>query len=123
MGAENYLKEAYAIVREHDGICIADEVQTGFGRTGDHYWGFEMYDVIPDMVVMAKGIGNGMPMAAVTTTREIADAYTDRLHFNTYGGNPISMATGLAVLDVIEEDGLQENSRVPAGTILDISGG
>lgn len=112
MGASNYLKETYAIIREHDGICIADEVQTGFGRTGDHYWGFEMYEVVPDMVVMAKGIGNGMPMAAVTTTREIAEAYTDRLHFNTYGGNPISMVTGLAVLDVIDEDGLQENCRV-----------
>lgn len=112
MGAPNYLKEAYAIVREHGGICIADEVQTGFGRTGDHYWGFEMYDVIPDMVVMAKGMGNGVPMAAVTTTREIADAFTNRLHFNTYAGNPVSMAAGLAVLDVIDDEGLQENARV-----------
>lgn len=111
MGASNYLGETYAIVHEAKGLCIADEVQTGFGRLGEHFWGFEMYDVVPDLVVMAKGIGNGMPMAAVTTTREIADAFTDRLHFNTYGGNPISMAAGLAVLDVIEEDGLQENAR------------
>jgi len=117
MGAPNYLKEAYAIVREHGGICIADEVQTGFGRTGTHYWGFEMYDVVPDMVVVAKGIGNGVPLAAVTTTREIADAFTDRLHFNTYGGNPVSMAAGLAVLDVIEEEGLQENARVVGGRL------
>ncbi len=109
-GAPNYLREAYAIIRNHGGLCIADEVQTGFGRTGEHYWGFEHYDVTPDMVVMAKGIGNGVPMAAVTTTREIADAFTNRLHFNTYGGNPVSMAAGLAVLDVIEEDGLQENA-------------
>jgi len=112
MGAPNYLKEAYAVVREHGGICIADEVQTGFGRTGDHYWGFERYDVVPDMVVMAKGIGNGVPMAAVTTTREIAEAFTNRLHFNTYAGNPVSMAAGLAVLDVIDDEGLQDNARV-----------
>lgn len=111
MGASNYLREAYAIAREYGGICISDEVQTGFGRMGDHYWGFEMYDAVPDMVVMAKGFGNGMPMAAVTTTRAVADAFTDRLHFNTYGGNPVSMATGLAVLDVIDEEGLQENAR------------
>ncbi len=111
MGAANYLREAYAIVREHEGLCISDEVQTGFGRTGDHYWGFERYGVVPDMVVMAKGIGNGVPIAAVTTTKEIAEAFTDRLHFNTYAGNPVSMAAGLAVLDIIDEDGLQENAR------------
>ncbi len=111
-GASNYLGEAYAIIREHGGLCIADEVQTGFGRTGEHYWGFENFDVVPDMVVMAKGIGNGIPLAAVTTRREVAEAFTKRLHFNTYGGNPVSMAAGLAVLDVVEEDGLQENSRV-----------
>jgi alanine-glyoxylate transaminase/(R)-3-amino-2-methylpropionate-pyruvate transaminase len=109
-GAPNYLSEAYAIIREHGGLCIADEVQTGFGRTGTHFWGFQNFDVVPDMVVMAKGIGNGVPLAAVTTRREIAEALTRRLHFNTYGGNPVSMAAGLAVLDVIEEDGLQENA-------------
>src|SRR5687767_10216373 len=111
-GARNYLGEAYAIIREHGGLCIADEVQTGFGRTGDHYWGFENFDVVPDIVVMAKGIGNGVPLAAVTTTTEIAQSLTQRVHFNTFGGNPVCMAAGLAVLDVIEEDGLQENSRV-----------
>ncbi len=111
-GASNYLSEAYAIIREHEGLCISDEVQTGFGRTGDHYWGFEHYGVTPDMVVLAKGMGNGVPIAAVTTRREIAEAFTSRLHFNTYGGNPVSMAACLAVLEVIEEDGLQENARV-----------
>jgi alanine-glyoxylate transaminase/(R)-3-amino-2-methylpropionate-pyruvate transaminase len=111
-GAPNYLKEAYAVVREHGGLCIADEVQTGFGRTGDHYWGFQNFDVVPDIVVMAKGIGNGVPLAAVTTRMEIAQALTQRVHFNTFGGNPVCMAAGLAVLDVIDEDGLQENSRV-----------
>ncbi len=111
-GAKNYLREAYGIIREHGGLCIADEVQTGFGRTGDHYWGFENFDVVPDMVVMAKGIGNGVPLAAVTTTAEIAKALTERIHFNTFGGNPVCMAAGSAVLDVIDEDGLQENSRM-----------
>lgn len=116
-GASNYLREAYAIVREHGGLCIADEVQTGFGRTGEHYWGFENFDVVPDFVVMAKGIGNGVPLAAVTTRMEIAQALTQRVHFNTFGGNPVCMAAGLAVLDVIDEDGLQENSRVVGGRL------
>jgi alanine-glyoxylate transaminase/(R)-3-amino-2-methylpropionate-pyruvate transaminase len=111
-GARNYLGEAYRIAREHGGLCIADEVQTGFGRTGDHYWGFENFDVVPDFVTMAKGIGNGVPLGAVTTRMEIAQALTQRIHFNTFGGNPVCMAAGLAVLDVIDEDGLQENSRV-----------
>jgi alanine-glyoxylate transaminase/(R)-3-amino-2-methylpropionate-pyruvate transaminase len=111
-GARNYLKEAYAVVREYGGLCIADEVQTGFGRTGEHYWGFQNFDVLPDFVTMAKGIGNGAPLAAVTTRMEVAKTLAQRIHFNTYGGNPVSMAAGLAVLDVIDEDGLQENSRV-----------
>jgi alanine-glyoxylate transaminase/(R)-3-amino-2-methylpropionate-pyruvate transaminase len=111
-GARNYLKEAYKNTRDNGGLCIADEVQTGFGRTGDHYWGFQNFDVVPDFVTMAKGIGNGVPLAAVTTRMEIAQALTQRIHFNTFGGNPVCMAAGLAVLDVIDEDGLQENSRV-----------
>jgi alanine-glyoxylate transaminase/(R)-3-amino-2-methylpropionate-pyruvate transaminase len=111
-GARNYLSDAYKITREHGGLCIADEVQTGFGRTGDHYWGFENFDVVPDFVTMAKGIGNGVPLGAVTTRMDIAEALTQRIHFNTFGGNPVCMAAGLAVIDVIDEDGLQENSRV-----------
>jgi 4-aminobutyrate aminotransferase-like enzyme len=114
-GAPNYLREAYAVVREHGGLCIADEVQTGFGRTGDHYWGFQHSGVVPDIVTMAKGIGNGFPLAAVTTRREIAERLTQRIHFNTYGGNPISMAAGLAVLEVIEDEGLQRNAREVGG--------
>jgi len=78
LGAANYFKEAYGIVREHGGLCIADEVQTGFGRTGAHYWGFENFGVIPDIVTMAKGIGNGVPLAAVTTRREIAETLAKR---------------------------------------------
>lgn len=116
-GAKNYLREAYAVAREFGGLCIADEVQTGFGRTGDHYWGFQNFDVVPDIVVMAKGIGNGVPLAAVTTTSEIAKSLTNRIHFNTFGGNPVCMAAGSAVLDVIDEDGLQENSKVVGGRL------
>jgi alanine-glyoxylate transaminase/(R)-3-amino-2-methylpropionate-pyruvate transaminase len=111
-GARNYFKEVYAIIRAHGGLCISDEVQTGFGRTGDHYWGFQNFDVVPDFVTMAKGIGNGAPLAAVTTRMEIAKALTQRLHFNTFGGNPVSMAAGLAVLDIIDEEGIQERARV-----------
>ena len=117
-GAPNYLREAYGIAREHGGLCIADEVQTGFGRTGAHYWGFQNFGVVPDIVTMAKGIGNGVPLAAVTTTREIAQTLAQRIHFNTFGGNPVSMAAGLAVLETIDEDGLQENARVVGGRFL-----
>jgi alanine-glyoxylate transaminase / (R)-3-amino-2-methylpropionate-pyruvate transaminase len=117
-GAPNYFREAYAIVREYGGVCISDEVQTGFGRTGEHYWGFQNYGVTPDIVTMAKGIGNGVPLAAVTTRREIAEALTSRIHFNTFGGNPVSMAAGLAVMDVIDEEGLQENARRVGARLL-----
>jgi alanine-glyoxylate transaminase/(R)-3-amino-2-methylpropionate-pyruvate transaminase len=114
-GAPNYLREAYAITREHGGLCIADEVQTGFGRTGTHYWGFQNWGVTPDIVTMAKGIGNGAPLAAVTTRREIAEKLASKLHFNTFGGNPVSMAAGIAVLDAIEADGLQRNALETGG--------
>ena len=87
-------------------------MQTGFGRTGDHYWGFENWNVIPDFVTMAKGLGNGVPIGAVTTRMDIAKTLAQRIHFNTFGNNPVSMAAGLAVLDIIDEDGLQENCRV-----------
>ena len=110
--APNYFREAYRIVREHGGLCIADEVQTGFGRTGEHYWGFQNFGVVPDIVTMAKGFGNGIPLAAVTTRREIAEVLAQRLHFNTFGGNPVSTAAGLAVMEVIEEEGLQRNAKV-----------
>jgi alanine-glyoxylate transaminase/(R)-3-amino-2-methylpropionate-pyruvate transaminase len=111
-GAPNYLKEAYAIIRELGGLCIADEVQTGFGRTGDHYWGFQNWGVVPDFVTMAKGLGNGAPIGAVTTRMDIARDLAQRIHFNTYANNPVSMASGLAVLDIIEDEGLQQNCKV-----------
>ncbi len=119
LGAPNYFRDAYRIAREHGGLCVADEVQTGFGRTGAHYWGFQNFGVVPDIVTTAKGFGNGFPLAAVTTRREIAEKLAGRLHFNTFGGNPVSMAAGLAVMEVIEEEGLQENARVVGGRLLD----
>ena len=107
---EGYLKLAHEHARAAGGLCIADEVQAGFGRTGTHFWGFETQGVMPDIVTMAKGIGNGCPLAAVVTTPEIAATLAARIHFNTYGGNPVSCAQGRAVLRVIENEGLQENS-------------
>jgi alanine-glyoxylate transaminase/(R)-3-amino-2-methylpropionate-pyruvate transaminase len=107
---DGYLQQAYAHTRAAGGLCIADEVQTGFGRTGSHYWGFQNQGVIPDIVTMAKGIGNGCPLAAVVTTPAIAKALTERAHFNTFGGNPVVCAQGKAVLEVIEREGLQSNA-------------
>jgi alanine-glyoxylate transaminase/(R)-3-amino-2-methylpropionate-pyruvate transaminase len=107
---DGYLKHAYDHTRAAGGVCIADEVQTGFGRTGTHYWGFETQGVIPDIVTMAKGIGNGCPIAAVVTTPAIAAALATRIHFNTFGGNPVVCAQGRAVLEVIDREGLQANS-------------
>jgi len=108
----NYLKRAFEIVRENGGLCLSDEVQTGFGRTGTHMWGFEGHGIQPDIVTMAKGIGNGFPLAAVVTTKEVATTLSAALHFNTYGGNPMSCAVGSAVLDALEEDKCQETSHV-----------
>jgi alanine-glyoxylate transaminase / (R)-3-amino-2-methylpropionate-pyruvate transaminase len=107
---DGYLKHVYEHVRAAGGVCIADEVQAGFGRTGTHYWGFETQGVIPDIVTMAKGIGNGCPLGAVVTTPKIAATITQRIHFNTFGGNPVVCAQGKAVLDVIERERLQENA-------------
>jgi alanine-glyoxylate transaminase/(R)-3-amino-2-methylpropionate-pyruvate transaminase len=107
---DGYLRAAYEHVRSAGGLCIADEVQSGFGRTGTHFWGFETQGVIPDIVTMAKGIGNGYPLAAVVTTPKIGSVLAQRIHFNTFGGNPVAMASGKAVLEVIESEGLQQNA-------------
>ncbi len=108
---EGYLKGAFERVRAAGGICIIDEVQTGFGRMGSHMWGFESHGVTPDIVVMAKGIGNGYPMAAVVARREVAQAMAEKKFFNTYGSNPVGCAAGRAVLRVIKEDRLMENAK------------
>jgi alanine-glyoxylate transaminase / (R)-3-amino-2-methylpropionate-pyruvate transaminase len=107
---DGYLEAVYRFVRQAGGLCIADEVQTGFGRMGSHFWGFATQGVIPDIVTMAKGIGNGYPLAAVVTTPEIGRVLAQRIHFNTFGGNPVAMAVGKAVLEVIEREKLQENA-------------
>ncbi len=115
---DGYLAKTYAHVRAAGGVCIADEVQTGFGRTGTHFWGFETQGVIPDIVTLAKGIGNGAPLAAVVTTPAIAATLASRVHFNTFGGNPVVSAIGSAVLEVIEQEHLQQNSLELGAYIL-----
>jgi 4-aminobutyrate aminotransferase-like enzyme/Ser/Thr protein kinase RdoA (MazF antagonist) len=106
-----FLREAYRHVRGAGGVTIADEVQTGFGRVGSHFWAFETQGVVPDIVTMGKPIGNGHPLAAVVTTPEIAAAFANGMeYFNTFGGNPVSCAIGLAVLDVIAEEKLQAHA-------------
>ncbi|MCK5826720.1 MAG: aminotransferase class III-fold pyridoxal phosphate-dependent enzyme, partial [Desulfuromusa sp.] len=108
---EGYLKNVYSQVRGAGGVCIADEVQVGFGRVGTHMWAFETQHIVPDIVTLGKPIGNGHPLAAVITTQKIADAFvTGMEYFNTFGGNPVSCAIGMAVLKAIKEDKLQENA-------------
>ncbi|TAE58323.1 MAG: aminotransferase class III-fold pyridoxal phosphate-dependent enzyme, partial [Bacteroidetes bacterium] len=108
---EGYLAQAYAIARKAGAVCIADEVQVGFGRVGRHFWGFELQGVVPDIVTMGKPVGNGHPLGVVACTRAVADAFANGMeYFNTFGGNPVSCAIGLEVLRVIREEGLQENA-------------
>lgn len=107
----NYLAEVYKCVRAEGGVCIADEVQVGFGRLGTHFWGFETQGVIPDIVVLGKPIGNAFPLAAVVTTPEIAASFDNGMEFfSTFGGNPVACAAGLAVLDVLRDENLQQNA-------------
>ena len=115
---QGYLKNVYEYVRAAGGVCIADEVQTGFGRLGSHFWGFETQGVIPDIVTMAKGIGNGCPLAAVVTTPKIAQSLVGKVHFNTFGGNPVVSAIGKAVLEVIEKENLQANCAKLGSAVL-----
>lgn len=114
-----YLAEAYRHARAAGAICIADEVQIGFGRLGSHFWGFEAQKAVPDVVVLGKPIGNGHPLGAVITTRAIADSFANGMeYFSTFGGNPVSCAVGLAVLDVIEEEGLQAHAATVGAHLL-----
>jgi 4-aminobutyrate aminotransferase-like enzyme/Ser/Thr protein kinase RdoA (MazF antagonist) len=113
MPPSGYLRTLYDETRRAGGLCVSDEVQAGFGRLGQYFWGFEFDDVVPDIVTMGKPMGNGHPIAAVVTRPEIAEALAaDTGYFNTFGGNPVSCAAGLAVLDVIEVEGLQQNTLV-----------
>jgi 4-aminobutyrate aminotransferase-like enzyme/Ser/Thr protein kinase RdoA (MazF antagonist) len=119
-----YLAEVYRQVRAAGGVCIADEVQVGFGRLGTHFWGFETQGVVPDIVVLGKPIGNGFPLAAVVTTPEIAASFDNGMEFfSTFGGNPVASDAGLAVLDVLEEEHLQEHAlRVGSYLIAKLQG-
>jgi len=116
---DGYLKKVCDYVHQADGLLIIDEVQTGFCRTGKTFWGFESQDVKPDIVTLAKGIGNGVPLAAVVTTPKIAQAFTQKMHFNTFAGNPVSCAAGKAVLEAIERDKLQQNCCLMGDYLLE----
>lgn len=115
---QGYLHEAYQHVRDAGGVCIADEVQVGFGRMGSDFWGFQTQQVTPDIVVLGKPMGNGHPLAGVVTTAEIAHSFDNGMEFfSTFGGNPVSCIVGMAVLDVIESENLQKNAEL-TGTLL-----
>ncbi|NNF00512.1 MAG: aminotransferase class III-fold pyridoxal phosphate-dependent enzyme [Pyrinomonadaceae bacterium] len=119
--AKDYLKELYPFIREQGGVCISDEVQTGFGRLGKYFWGFGMHDVVPDIVVIGKPMGNGHPLAAVVTTDEIAESFeTGMEFFSSFGGNPVSCAIGQAVLDVLDEEKLPENAKTVGVYLLEL---
>ena len=107
-----YMAGAFERVRAAGGLAIVDEVQSGFARTGDNFWAFEADGVVPDIVVLAKGIGNGIPLGAVVAKRQVAESMADKFLFHTYGANPVACAAGRAVLRVIRDEGLQENARV-----------
>jgi len=116
---EGYLAEAYRVVREAGGLCIADEVQVGFGRMGSSFWGFEQSGVTPDIIAIAKPMGNGFPIGGVITSKRIADALaTQGQFFSSAGGNPLSCRVGIAVLDAMEQEGLQENARVVGNRLI-----
>mgnify|MGYP001796276509 FL=1 len=109
--AKGYLKELYPAIRAQGGVCISDEVQTGFGRLGDCFWGYEAQEDVPDIVILGKPIANGHPMGAVVCTSELADSFGKGVEFfSSFGGNPVSCAIANAVLNVIEEESLQQNA-------------
>jgi len=115
-----YLSKVAGIIRAAGGLFVADEVQPGFGRTGENFWGYEADDFVPDIVTMGKPMGNGHPLSAIVTRRELVDDFGKRSdYFNTFGGNPVSCAAGLAVLDVIENENLQQNALDVGRHIVD----
>jgi 4-aminobutyrate aminotransferase-like enzyme len=115
-----YLMEVFKIIKKKNALCIVDEVQTGFGRVGSHFWGFEEHGIIPDIVTLGKPMGNGHPIAAVVTTKKIANKFNNGMeYFNSFGGNPVSCAIGNAVLDVIEDEKLQNNAQITGKYFLE----
>src|SRR5262249_59512319 len=115
-----YLAACYRAIRAAGGVCIADEVQVGFGRLGDFFWGFEMQGVVPDIVVLGKPMGNGFPLAGVVTTPEIAASFDNGMEFfSTYGGNSVACAAGLAVLDVLRDEQLPQNAACVGAYLIE----
>ena len=115
-----FLKPAVDLIRAEGGIFIADEVQPGFGRTGEAFWGFQRHGLVPDMVTMGKPMGNGFPLSGLAMRPELVAEFGSKArYFNTFGGNPVAAAAGMAVLDVIEVEGLQENARVVGDFLKD----
>ncbi len=113
---EGYLAAVYAAVRRHGGLAIADEIQVGYGRLGHWFWGFEQQAVVPDIIAVAKAVGNGVPVGAVITSRAVADKYRDAGYFfSSTGGSPLSSRIGIAVLDIIRDEDLQGNARDVGG--------
>jgi alanine-glyoxylate transaminase/(R)-3-amino-2-methylpropionate-pyruvate transaminase len=115
---DGYISGAQQRVKAAGGLMIIDEVQAGMARTGEHFWSFERHGIVPDIVVAAKGIGNGYPLAAVIVKREIAEAMAKKFYFHTYGANPVSCAAGRAVLHVIEQHGLQQRAQKVGAALL-----
>ncbi len=115
---KSYFSEAAEIIHRHGGLFICDEVQAGVGRTGEHYFGIKHWNATPDIIVMAKGLGNGYPIGAVITTKAIADSMKGVLHYNTFGGGPMAMAAADAVMDIVENDDLAGNSKVVGDHLL-----
>ncbi|TPJ23487.1 aspartate aminotransferase family protein [Mesorhizobium sp. B2-8-3] len=112
-----YIAGAFERVRAAGGVCIIDEVQSGVGRTGDAFWAFESHGVVPDIVVVAKGVGNGIPLGAVIARRAVAESMADKFLFHTYGANPVACAAGRAVLEVMRDERLQENAAKVGGAL------
>ncbi len=113
---DDFLRLAADTVRAAGGVFIADEVQPGFGRTGRDFWGFEAAGVVPDIVTLGKPMANGHPVAATILRRPLIESFADRFgYFNTFGGNPVSAAAAAATLDVVEEEGLQQNALIVGG--------
>ncbi|MBI90180.1 MAG: aspartate aminotransferase family protein [Candidatus Marinimicrobia bacterium] len=116
---KGFINMAYEEVRRSGGVCIADEVQIGFGRLGEHFWGFESHDVVPDIVTLGKSIGNGHPLSVLVTTDEMAEDFNNGMeYFNSFGGNPVSCTIGIAVLEILEEEQLQENAMNVGSKLL-----
>jgi 4-aminobutyrate aminotransferase-like enzyme len=117
---KGYLQGVYQRIRAAGGVCIADEVQTGLGRLGEYYFGFEQQEVVPDIVVLGKPLGNGQPMGAVITRPEIAESFANGIEFfSTFGGSNLSCRTGHEVLQIVDDEGLQDNARAMGALLMD----